>query len=48
MKELYLKLLAVQVRIINAQRKQILARIKIQKIIDEQEKFIPSLFNIHY
>ena len=51
MKELYLSLLAVKVRIINAQRKQLLARIKIQKIVDEQSKknhYIPELFNIHY
>ena len=37
MKELYLSLLAVKVRIINAQRKQVLARIKIRGIVDEKK-----------
>lgn len=35
-------------RILNVKRKQLLARIKIQKIIDQQNKTIPPLFNIHY
>ena len=35
MKESYLKLLAVKVRINNAQRKQVLARIKIRGIVDK-------------
>ena len=34
--------------ILNVKRRQLLARVKIQKVMDQQNETIPPLFNIHY